>query len=42
MDNIELSIIIPSYLEEENLRILLPRLKKTLNDLKVKNERQGI
>jgi len=31
MDRIILSIIIPSYLEEENLRLLLPRLKKELN-----------
>ena len=30
MNNIDLSIIIPSFLEEENLRLLLPRLKETL------------
>lgn len=29
----KLSIILPSYLEEENLRILLPRLNKVLGDL---------
>lgn len=35
MENKELSIIIPAYLEEENLRIILPRLVnvlKTVND----------
>jgi dolichol-phosphate mannosyltransferase len=30
MENITLSIIIPSYLEEENLRLILPRLKNEL------------
>jgi len=28
----ELSIVIPAYMEEENLRLLLPRLKKVLDD----------
>jgi len=32
VNNIFLSIIIPSYLEEENLRILLPRLKQTIDN----------
>ena len=31
--NIELSIILPSYLEEENLRLLLPRINKTAREL---------
>jgi dolichol-phosphate mannosyltransferase len=30
MNNIDLNIIIPAFLEEENLRLLLPRLKDTL------------
>ncbi len=30
MDNIKLSLILPCYLEEENLRLLLPRLTKEL------------
>jgi dolichol-phosphate mannosyltransferase len=30
MDNIKLSLIMPCYLEEENLRLLLPRLIKEL------------
>jgi len=30
MENITISIIIPSYLEEENLRLILPRLKNEL------------
>lgn len=34
----ELSIIIPSYLEEENLRILLPRLKTVLSSLNIPSE----
>ncbi len=34
----ELSVILPAYLEEENLRILLPRVKKTLNALTPANE----
>jgi dolichol-phosphate mannosyltransferase len=32
-NEIELSIIIPSYLEEENLRIILPRIKSELSSL---------
>lgn len=28
----ELSVVIPAYLEEENLRLLLPRMKRTLTD----------
>jgi len=31
----DLSVIIPAYLEEENLRIILPRLKSVLSGLKV-------
>ena len=31
--NIELSVILPAYLEEENLRILLPRLIQTLEKM---------
>lgn len=34
----DLNIIIPAYLEEENLRILLPRIKAVADDLKVKYE----
>ncbi|MES2133918.1 MAG: glycosyltransferase [Bacteroidota bacterium] len=34
----DLNIIIPAYLEEENLRILLPRIKVVADDLKVKYE----
>ena len=30
-NNIKLSVILPSYLEEENLRLLLPRLHATLS-----------
>lgn len=29
----QLSVIIPAYLEEENLRVFLPRVKKTLSDM---------
>lgn len=36
--NKDLSIIIPAYLEEENLRIILPRLNKVLGDLKMAHE----
>ena len=28
----ELSVILPAYLEEENLRIILPRVKKVCQD----------
>jgi dolichol-phosphate mannosyltransferase len=34
----ELSIVIPAYLEEENLRVLLPRIKSVTADLKISNE----
>ena len=34
----ELSICLPAYLEEENLRILLPRLNEVLRGLKVTGE----
>jgi len=30
--NIKLSVVLPSYLEEENLRLLLPRLHSTLSE----------
>lgn len=35
---LDLSVIIPSYSEEENLRILLPRLVKELDGLKIHYE----
>lgn len=38
MSEIDLSVIIPAYLEDENLRILLPRLKKVLGQLGVVSE----
>lgn len=31
--NVELSVVLPAYLEEENLRVLLPRLKKVVATL---------
>lgn len=34
----DLSVIMPAYLEEENLRILLPRVKKVLNELTPESE----
>jgi dolichol-phosphate mannosyltransferase len=34
----ELSVVIPSYLEEENLRVLLPRIKKVVEELNVPHE----
>lgn len=34
-NNTELSVVIPAYREEENLKILLPRLKKSLNELQI-------
>ncbi len=37
-NNIELSIVIPSYLEEENLRILLPRINKAISDIGISSE----
>jgi dolichol-phosphate mannosyltransferase len=36
--DIDLSVIIPAYLEEENLRIILPRLQKELTKLKATYE----
>lgn len=38
MPGYDLSVIIPAYLEEENLRVILPRLKKVLASLKIKYE----
>lgn len=38
MNEIVLSVVLPSYQEEENLRILLPRLLKTLQSLNAKCE----
>lgn len=38
MNSIELSIIIPAYLEEENLRLLLPRIKNTTGNLFINYE----
>jgi len=32
-NNIDLSIILPSYMEEENLRILLPRIRHTADEI---------
>jgi len=37
-NSLELSVILPSYLEEENLRLLLPRLMTSLNKLAVSFE----
>lgn len=34
----DLSVIMPAYLEEENLRILLPRVKRVLDELTPNNE----
>ncbi|MEC7275453.1 MAG: glycosyltransferase [Bdellovibrionota bacterium] len=34
----QLSVIMPAYLEEENLRILLPRVKKVLKEVAPKSE----
>jgi len=36
--DIELTIVLPAYLEEENLRILLPRLIETLTKMAVSHE----
>ena len=33
---VDLSVVIPAYLEEENLRLLLPRLNRTLESLGVR------
>ncbi|MDD5491223.1 MAG: glycosyltransferase [bacterium] len=38
MAGCELSVIIPAYLEEENLRIILPRLKSVLDSLRIEYE----
>jgi dolichol-phosphate mannosyltransferase len=38
MENIELSIIIPAYLEEENLKIILPRIHDILKSSEIKYE----
>lgn len=38
MNNVQLSVCMPAYLEEENLRVLLPRLKQTLSGLGVSHE----
>lgn len=35
MSDLEISVIIPSYLEEENLRIILPRLVEVMNSLDI-------
>ncbi len=34
----ELSVVIPAYMEEENLRLLLPRLKHILGDTGLAHE----
>lgn len=36
--DIDLSVVIPAYLEEENLRLLLPRLKEVLESLEIVTE----
>jgi dolichol-phosphate mannosyltransferase len=38
MPGCDLSVIIPAYLEAENLRVILPRIKTVLTDLKIKYE----
>lgn len=38
MNKTDLSVIIPAYLEEENLRIILPRINAVLNDMKISYE----
>lgn len=38
MNKIDLSIIIPAYLEAENLRIILPRINEVLRDMKISYE----
>lgn len=38
MPAIDLSIIFPAYLEEENLRVILPRLKHALSALQTRHE----
>lgn len=36
--NLDLSVVMPSYLEEENLRLILPRLHTVLEQLKIHYE----
>jgi dolichol-phosphate mannosyltransferase len=38
MSNLGLSVVIPAYLEEENLRIILPRLRQALEKMDVVSE----
>jgi dolichol-phosphate mannosyltransferase len=38
MSDIELSVVLPAYMEEENLRVLLPRLNRVLEGLQVRSE----
>jgi len=38
MNGIELSVVIPAYQEEENLKVILPRVKKTLDMLNTRYE----
>lgn len=38
MADVELTVVVPSYLEEENLRLLLPRLTRTLESLGIRWE----
>lgn len=38
MYSIELSIIVPAYLEAENLKAILPRINKVINEMNVKYE----
>jgi len=38
MLDLDLSVVIPAYREEENLRIILPRLKQTLEQMQLKSE----
>lgn len=37
-NELDLSVVVPAYLEEENLRLLLPRLTRTLDSLAVRWE----
>lgn len=37
-DSIELSVVLPAYLEEENLRLLLPRIKEVLRTIDLTSE----
>lgn len=38
MPDVDLSVVVPAYLEEENLRLLLPRLTRTLKSLGIRWE----